>query len=157
MLNVTADREPRRSRDSSDWKLSQKVLMAVWGPCNIDLLAARHNLQLPDLFSLRPDLQALAVDALTGATTSQTRSPIHPDREEPAEDPGRPGNGGGSGSPIMAGTDVTLLHMLVDSPRVIPLNPPPISNPMGEPHPLADRLRLAAWKVCGNQHSSRTF
>lgn len=165
LLNVTADRESRSFRDSSDWKLNQQVfrnIMQTWGPCNIDLFAARHNSQLPDYYSFRPDPQALAVDALAQDWShhkpylfppfiliGRSLQKILADQVEEAV----------LVAPIWPAQTwfATLLEMLVDTPKLLPLNTALILDPAGQPHPLADRLRLAAWRVSGDQESSRNF
>ena len=88
-LNTTADMESRRKMDSSDWRLSPEifcVLMQRLGPCNIDLLAARHNTQLERFFSFRPDPQAEATCSEMGSTDSLCLSSFHSGRQGLAED-----------------------------------------------------------------------
>ena len=165
VLNVAADRESRRTSDPSDWMLSQDVfqeLMYLWGPCNIDLFAARHNSQLPAYYSFRPDPQALAMDALAQEwhdhkpylfppfiLIGRSLQKILADRVEEAV----------LIAPIWPAQTwfATALQMLVEPPRAIPSSPAPILNPAGEPHPLAERLQLAAWRVSGNLRSSAGF
>lgn len=165
VLNVTADRESRMKKDASDWKLAQKVfrkLMELWGPCDLDVFAARHNSQLPRYYSFKPDPQALAVDALAQdwrnnrpymfppfILLGRTLQKLIADQVEEAvliapRWPSQPWY------PL-------LLQMLVDLPRIIPLAPSPVHDPLGNPHPLAARLHLVAWRVSGVCQHSRGF
>ena len=52
-VNQEADMESRQALDSSDWKLNSKLFRMLeqeWGPFDVDLFAARHNMQLPRFF-----------------------------------------------------------------------------------------------------------
>lgn len=54
ILNTQADQESRRVRDSSEWMLNRRVfqqIMDLWGPCSVDLFAARHSAQLSTYYS----------------------------------------------------------------------------------------------------------
>ena len=55
-------------RDPSDWRMDSKVFQQIfnqWGPLQVDLFAVRHNAQLPQYFSFKPDPRAVVVDAFT--------------------------------------------------------------------------------------------
>ena len=73
VISSVADAESRKGLEPSDWMLDQEVfhtLQRVWGPFNIDLLAARHNMQLRRYFSFKPDPRAEAVDTLAQTWTN---------------------------------------------------------------------------------------
>ena len=74
--NTRADLESRVFQDPCDWMLSRRVFHRIqtkWGQMDVDLFAARHNHQIRDYYSYRPDPGAIAVDAF-----SQNWSRTHP-------------------------------------------------------------------------------
>ena len=65
-LNNRADAESRKKSELSDWKLNPGVfnrILAINGPLEIDLFAARHNTQLKKFISWHPDPEAQGTDA----------------------------------------------------------------------------------------------
>ena len=63
--NVVADRESRVMRDRSDWMLNPAIInqLRKWHQIDINLFASRLTSQLPQYYSWRPDLSAIATDA----------------------------------------------------------------------------------------------
>ena len=64
--NVEADKESRKSNDSTEWSLSMTVynrLAQLWGPFQVDLFASRLNFKVPDYVSWRPDPGAMFTNA----------------------------------------------------------------------------------------------
>ena len=61
--NVRADRESRCRPDPSDWKMDSKVFLQIFNRLVPLLFAVRHNAQLLQYFSFKPDPGAAAVDA----------------------------------------------------------------------------------------------
>lgn len=61
--NQEADSESRKGTDSSDWMLHPDIFQELncrWGRFNVDLFAARHNVQLSRYFSYHLDPLALS-------------------------------------------------------------------------------------------------
>jgi hypothetical protein len=52
-----------------------------------------------------------------------------------------------------------LLQMAVAKPILLPPHPKLLLSPKGEPHPLmgSSELRLAAWKISGNERQQEAF
>lgn len=161
--NVRADFQSRHFQTATtEWMLSMEIfqcLAEVYHPLNVDLFAARHNAQLPDYVSWKPDPLAQATDAFSCShlwedgyafppfnlvglclqTVRQARiqrlllvAPVWPHQ---------------TWYPV-------LLSMLVSPPLRIPSR---LTNPAGSPHPLGRRLQLAAWPVSGVPSSCEAF
>ena len=67
--NVTADVEPLRKQNGSEWMINEKILQQCLeslssGP-DIDLFASRMNYQLEKYVSFKPDPGAIAIDAFS--------------------------------------------------------------------------------------------
>ena len=138
--------------------------MKIFGQCEIDLFAARHNTQLRRFFSLRPDPKAEAFNALAqpwkqmvpyafppfiliGRTLQKMRDERLPEMVLIA--------------PLWLSQPwfPQLLEMVADYPILLPQTPSLITNPKGEPHPLAlqNTLNLVAWGVSRIQSHTETF
>ena len=161
--NIRADFQSRHFRNvTTEWMLDMDVfqgLTEMFRPLRIDLFAARHNAQLPDFVSWKPDPLAMATDAfscphlweeayafppfnLVGLclqTISRARvnrlllvAPVWPHQ---------------AWYPV-------LLSMLVAQPVRLPSR---LTNPDGHLHPLGPRLQLAAWQVSGVPSDCEVF
>ena len=155
--NVVADRESRRKRDCSEWKLDPTIfrrIMQTLGPCQVDLFASRISAQLPMYMSWKPDPGAVATDALSQSWTSMKGYAFPPfaligrclskiQRERVREiiliAPIWPTQ------PWFA----VLLSMLFRRPLLLPKLPSLLTNHNNESHPLMHQLNLAAWPISG--------
>ena len=165
--NVRADRELRRRPDPSDWRMDSKVVMQIfnrWGLLQVDLFAARHNAQLPQYFSFKPDPGAVAVDAFAQDWSNLTPYAFPPFlmvgrclqkiREEKVEK-------AVIVSPLWRSQAwyPLLLHMNISNPCLLPQLKDLLTNPQGDQHPLMvlGELTLIAWQVSGNPWRVKEF
>jgi hypothetical protein len=164
--NIVADEMSRVFTDTSNWKLQEgvfKMIQTQWGPLGIDLFADRLNTQLEKYCSWKPDPSAVQVDAFLMTWRDQNAYAFPPfclvNRclakvrwEE---------------TTLIIVTPVWhtqvwyphLLAMSVEEPLLLPPLPDLLKGPRGQIHPMLDQghLRLAAWKVSGNQKLQSKF
>lgn len=164
-LNTVADQESRMRGDSSEWILSSAVfrrVMAVLGPCQVDLFASRLSAQLPQYMSWKLDPGSIATDALSQSWKEIKGYAFPPfsligrclskiKREEVPElilvAPVWPTQ------PWFA----VLLSLLFRRPIILPNHPSLLRNPLNEAHPLIHQLNLAVWPVSGLPLKVREF
>ena len=63
--NVSADKESRKTRSDTEWKLNPELfdcIVTLWGTVSVDLFTSRLNYQLKPFVSWRPDPEAVAID-----------------------------------------------------------------------------------------------
>ena len=158
LQNVQADFMSRHLTDRTDWILNPwifNILNIWWGPFTTDLFATWLSTQLPHFFSWRPNLEALATDALF-QDWQHLRGFVHP----PWCLIGRVLQ-----KVRFQGVTLTLiapvwpsqawypslLLLLVDFPVLLPQGPATIIPSPNCPCPMQDNSpQLAAWKVSGN-------
>ena len=114
---MTADRESRNVKDSSEWKLNTNIfhrLVLRWGNPEIHLFASRTSHQLPQYVSLKADPQCTQVDAFErnwGKLIPYVFPPILPYTENFKESMQRTSQGN------------DLDHTTVVNPTMVPLSP----------------------------------
>ena len=153
-------------RGSNIWMLDKGVfqrILSTLGPCQVDLFATRLNHQLPNYVSWRPNPGAMEMDALqihwkdmggyafppfaligrclqkiqAEQSTVVLIAPIRPNQ------PWYP----------------MLLQLIVEFPLLLPQSHNLLTDSKGHLHPLItqNRLRLAAWRVSGNNSLQTEF
>ena len=112
-----------------------------WGPLQVDLFAARHNAQLPQYFSFKPDPGAVAVDPFAQDWLNLTPYAFPPFlmvgrclqkiREEKVEK-------AVIVTPLWRSQAwyPLLLHMSISNPYLPPQSKDLLTNPQEDPHPL---------------------
>ena len=165
--NTRADYESRVFRDPCDWMLSRQVYLKIqtkWGKMDVDLFAARHNHQLKNYYSYRPDPGATAVDAF-----SQNWNHLYPYAFPPFLLVGRTlqkiRRERVQRAVVIAPTwprqpwFPLLLEMIIDQPIYLPQSKSLLQSPLETTHPLLveNRLHLAAWLVSGILYKTRNF
>ncbi len=162
-LNVIADKESRSAPDASDWMLRSDLFSRIsdlW-PVDIDLFASSWNAQLPKFVSWKPQPGAYALDAfslnwgsffgyLFPPFSLISRCLVKLRREKASAVLVCPVWPSQPFFPI-------LLEMACDVPRVFPSGFHTLTSPVGEPHPLGETIKLAAWKLSGNPSMGREF
>jgi len=63
--NVSVDKESRKFKDMSEWKLVPTIIQPFLLSCQTDLLASHLTNQLADYISWRPNLGAIHMDTYT--------------------------------------------------------------------------------------------
>ncbi|KAL1914582.1 uncharacterized protein VTP21DRAFT_8113 [Calcarisporiella thermophila] len=66
--NAEADRESRQKSSQHEWQLPEEAWRFInrnWGEITIDLFASRNNTKHPRFFSMKPDPDAEAINALS--------------------------------------------------------------------------------------------
>jgi len=164
--NQTADWESREVQTSAEWKLNAISFCKICtylGPCRTDLFATRLNAQLDNYISWRPDPGAMLTDAfqtswkelegyafppfaLIGRCLQKVRT---------------------EQSTIVLVAPVwqnqvwfpMLLDLAVEFPLLLAHSNDLLLDPKDQPHPLVrtNRLRLAAWKISGNNTQQQVF
>lgn len=164
-LNFVADKESRRDRDWSDWKLCSAAFSMVssrW-QVQVDLFSMPWNAQLDRFVCWLPQPEAVGTDAMTVDWKSIKGYAFPPFaligqcltklRKEGADLvlvcpywPSQP-------------WFPTLLQLTTDVPLVLPRRADLLTNGLGEPHPLSTRLsfRLIAWPLSGDASRSEAF
>jgi len=150
--NMEADAASRQFNESIEWKLRHDIFTAI---------ASRLNAQLPRYASWKPDLGATYVDAFSISWKNENFYAFPPFslvlkclkkiEEEKAE-----------GVLIIPNWSTKpwypkLLHLLVDHPRLFPLEENLIRNPVNKElvHHLWSRLHLMACKLPGSKFKNR--
>lgn len=163
-LNVLADSLSRRQVDQREWSLHGQVahkLFLLWGVPQVDLFATCHNNRVPQFCSLYQFPGALALDAFSVAWNNfrlvyafpplvLLAKVLHKVRSDRANviliAPRWP----------MRAWYATLLDLLVDFPRALPLREDLLTQ-FGIPHPDPTRLQLMGWKLSGEPSEQRAF
>ena len=166
-LNVTADEESRRQPiDDKEWSLKQSIfdqISQLWGPFDMDFFASRLNFKVSKYVAWRPDPLATAVDAFSinwgnyygffFPPFSVLTAVIHKLEQDQAR------------AVLIAPIWPTqpwfskLLRFLVSPPQVLPSAKDCLISPTHPSltHPLAPKLKLAAFKVSGIRSEVRDF
>jgi len=164
--NQEADFESRRM-DASEWKLKvtffNKICQKLGQP-TIDLFASWATRQLQNYVSYKPDPLAMGTDAFQMNWTRMQLVYCFP----PFKLIGRVLNkikehhiSGIMITPVWetATWYPMLLEMIIEQPIILPKVPDLLLSPAGQQHPLIKegQMRLAAWKVSGNNFKIKEF
>ena len=158
-------RNPRYSKESTEWSFSQEVFNAIqerWGKFNIDLFASRRNFKVPQYVSWRPNPGAQFINALL-MNWKPHYFYAFPPFSLLATCLRKVEQGQSTGILVVPMWTTQpwftlLLNLLTDNPLALPQTDNllflPHSNAI---HPLSRRLQLMACKVSGSPSSRETF
>lgn len=164
-LNFVADKESRRGRDWSDWRLCSKVFSIVskrW-TVEIDLFSMPWNAQLTNFVCWLPQPGAIATDAMSISWTRLRGYAFPPF-----------GLIGGCLSKVRSDQARLVLitpywpsqpwfpvamQLAVDVPVILPSHPNLLTSGREEMHPLCSRqsFRLIAWLLSGRDSETEAF
>ncbi|XP_078576213.1 uncharacterized protein LOC144861950 [Branchiostoma floridae x Branchiostoma japonicum] len=166
--NVRADFSSRHFFVATEWTLDRYTFLSLQAKFpllskGVDLFASRTNRQLPQYVSWHPEPEAVGTDAFTVSWSrwelpyafppfllvARTLRKVQLDEAHLL---------------LIAPVWETacwypvLLEMLVEEPVLLPRHKHLLTQPeSGRAHPEGDKLRLAAWHVCGDNILSTAF
>lgn len=161
--NFLADQASRKFDDTTEWSLNSDIFLEItkkFGTPDIDLFASRLNNKCPDYASWKPDPYASVINAFSinwnsyffyafppFSMVSKCTQKILQNKAE-----------GVLIVPLWAAQPwfPKLMKMLVKPPLLLPLDVISLPNKEGR-HPLADKLRLLACRLSGNNASVKAF
>ena len=166
MENIRADWLSRHLKDSSDWTLNRNVFLELQhrlGQFSIDLFASRTNTQLQAYCSWKPDPGAVAIDTLSIPWTPHNSFMFPPFALIPRCLAKLLGEEASAVLIAPVWPNQTwfprMLECLSDLPILLPPLLDIVTNPEGQPHPLATQgsFPLAAWPVSGDHTKQLAF
>ena len=167
-LNHEADKASRDiNKYDKEWQLSPNIFLKVdqlFGPHTVDLFASRVNCQVKDYVSWQPDPGAIAVNAFHISWDNFANPFLFP----PFSCMGRTlqkcqqeSNTVTLVAPIWPSQPwfTTLLRMTVSQPALLPSHQLTLHLPHKPQaiHPLADKIKLAVFRVSGDRSKTRAF
>lgn len=163
--NIEADFLSRDKHSDMEWMLNKEVfdkIQGIYGVCDIDLFASKHNKQLPRYSSYMPDKHAHVIDAFSVnwshmklyifcpfSVMTQVLAKIERDKSEAVLI-----------APIWATQTwfPKLLHLICQVSYILPKRTDLLilpHNPMMR-HPL-EKMRLGVFRLSGNQLKVQTY